>query len=67
MKPRYLFQILALLAILVSAFGAAQPAQAQSGTVQIVMRSLTLSVSALEPWRLSQNWRSQTAPDVRST
>ena len=62
MKPRYLFQILALLAILVSAFGAAQPAQAQSGTVQIVMRSLTfwdsiytgyVDTSRYEKWPLN--------------
>ena len=42
MKSKYLFQIIALLAILFSAFGTVQQAQAQSGTVQIVMRSLTL-------------------------
>jgi hypothetical protein len=42
MKFKHLFQIVALLAILVSAFGTGQPAYAQSGTVQIVMRSLTL-------------------------
>jgi len=42
MKFKHLFQIVALLAILVSAFGTGQPAQAQSATVQIVMRSLTL-------------------------
>jgi hypothetical protein len=41
-KSKYLLRILVLLAILVSAFGAAQQVQAQSGTVQIVMRSLTL-------------------------
>jgi hypothetical protein len=62
MKPKYLFQILVLLAILVSAFGTAQQAQAQSGTVQIVMRSLTLwdsiytgyvDTSRYEKWPLS--------------
>jgi hypothetical protein len=42
MKFKHLFQIVALLAILVSAFGTGQQVQAQSGTVQIVMRSLTL-------------------------
>ena len=41
MKSKYLFQIVALLAILVSALGTGQPVQAQSGTVQIVMRNLT--------------------------
>ena len=42
MKSKYLFQIIALLAILVSALGMGQPVQAQSGTVQVVMRSLTI-------------------------
>jgi hypothetical protein len=42
MKSKHLFQIFVLLAILVSAFGTGQSAQAQSGTVQIVMRNLTL-------------------------
>jgi hypothetical protein len=43
MKAKHLFQVFVLLAILFSAFGVGQQAQAQSGgTVQIVMRSLTL-------------------------
>ena len=41
MKSKHLFQIVALLAILVSALGTGQPVQAQSGTVQVVMRNLT--------------------------
>jgi hypothetical protein len=62
MKPKYLFQIFVLLAILVSAFGAAQQAQAQSETVQIVTRSLTfwdsiytgyVDTSRYEKWPLS--------------
>jgi len=41
MKSKYLFQIVALLAILCSAFGASQPVQAKpQQTVQIVMRNL---------------------------
>jgi hypothetical protein len=43
MKAKHLFQVFVLLAILFSALGTGQQAQAQSGgTVQIVMRSLTL-------------------------
>jgi hypothetical protein len=42
MKPKYLLQIFVLLAVLFSALGTGQQAHAQSGTVQIVMRSLTL-------------------------
>jgi hypothetical protein len=42
MKMKYLLQIFVLLAVLFSALGTGQQAQAQSGTVQIVMRSLTL-------------------------
>jgi hypothetical protein len=62
MKSKHLFQIVVLLAILFSAFGTGQPAQAQSGTVQIVMRSLTLwdsiytgyvDTSRYEKWPLS--------------
>ena len=62
MKPKYLFQIVVLLAILVSAFGTGQSAQAQSGTVQIVMRNLTIwdsiytgyvDTSRYEKWPLS--------------
>jgi hypothetical protein len=62
MKFKHLFQIVVLLAILVSAFGTGQAAQAQSGTVQIVMRSLTLwdsiytgyvDTSRYEKWPLS--------------
>jgi hypothetical protein len=41
MKAKHLFQVFVLLAVLFSAFGAGQQAQAQAG-VQIVMRSLTL-------------------------
>ena len=41
MKAKHLFQVFVLLAVLFSAFGVGQQAQAQSG-VQIVMRSLTL-------------------------
>jgi len=41
MKPKYLFQILVLLAILFSALGTGQQAQAQTAAVQIVMRDLT--------------------------
>ncbi|MBI5950152.1 MAG: carboxypeptidase regulatory-like domain-containing protein [Chloroflexi bacterium] len=42
MKSKHLFQIFVLLAILFSALGTGQQVHAQSGTVQIVMRSLTL-------------------------
>lgn len=42
MKSKHLFQIITLLTILVSVLGIGQPAQAQSGTVQVVMRSLTI-------------------------
>jgi len=41
MKFKHLFQVFVLLAILFGAFGTGQQAQAQSGTVQIVMRDLT--------------------------
>jgi len=41
MKSKHLFQVFVLLAILFSALGVGQPAQAQSGAVQIVMRDLT--------------------------
>jgi hypothetical protein len=62
MKFKHLFQIVVLLAILFSALGTGQAAQAQSGTVQIVMRSLTLwdsiytgyvDTSRYEKWPLS--------------
>jgi hypothetical protein len=42
MKSKHLFQIITLLAILVGALGTGQPVQAQSGTVQIVTRNLTI-------------------------
>jgi len=42
MRIKPLFQVFVLLAVLVSAFGTGQQAQAQSGTVEIVMRNLTI-------------------------
>ncbi len=62
MKSKHLFQVFVLLAILFSAFGAGQQVQAQSGTVQIVMRNLTfwdsiytgyVDTSRYEKWPLT--------------
>jgi hypothetical protein len=64
MRTKHLFQVFVLLAVLFSAFGAGQQVQAQSGTVQIVMRDLTfwdsiytgyVDSSRYEKWPLNFN------------